>query len=267
MVNPVLHIPLDFERREDVRKLAHRLQNSDLAILYVFRMWMDWAVNGSEWRGFNDLYPDTFDEEKKFIEWLDRQELTHIIEDFCGYAGDKGRLICESVGAGVLTVSERDGVGGLVLNDFWRFNNHLSPGHKSMQQRGAIAKHARRSAVDIQQAASQQVDIITDGGRQFALPLDSKPTTEEVKRCVSLIMMIDRACGRNPRKPQEYTKNETLMTNALQVVRRFSMDDVGRVYEYVIANRDNPRLGKIPDRIIEKFGEHLEKANGVLVTA
>lgn len=36
------------------------------------------------------------------------------------------------------------------------------------------------------------------------------------------------------------------------------------VHEYVIANRDNPRLGEIPERILDRFGEHLGKARGVI---
>ena len=42
---------------------------------------------------------------------------------------------------------------------------------------------------------------------------------------------------------------------------RLREQDIDAVYQYIIENRDNPHLGKIPGRILEQFGEYLEKAN------
>jgi len=77
---------------------------------------------------------------------------------------------------------------------------------------------------------------------------------------VMLIRLIDRACNRAPRPESEFVKNGDLMNTALQIVRRHPQEDVDSVYEYIVANRDNPRLGKIPSRILERFDEHLGKA-------
>lgn len=255
-MSPVLHLPLEFERREDVRRFHHMMSMFDNVDLYPFRLWMDWATTASDFRPLKFTFANA-----ESYPW-DKDELNFIIEDFCGFGPEKqpGELLKTAIASGLIRVEERDGVHGLVLNDFWRYNEHLSPAHKSIQQRGAIAMHAKRDVAEIRDAAARQVDIIADRGRQFALPLDAKQTTEEVKRCVALVMMIDRACGRDMRKPEVYTKDETLMNTALQIVRRHSNEDVKAVYEYIIANRDNPRLGKIPDRILERFDEHLGKA-------
>ena len=50
-----LHIPLDFERRETVRLLAHRLlligvEFSEMAPLYALRVWLDWGAVGKQLR-------------------------------------------------------------------------------------------------------------------------------------------------------------------------------------------------------------------------
>jgi hypothetical protein len=255
---PVLHIPIDFERRENVRRFRRAQGNNDLAIVMLFRMWVDWATAGSEIRKIRDLPAEGE------IKW-DEQEITYIVEEFCGWGGKAGALIRSALDCGVLSVVKREFEPGksaeyLVLNDFWQFNQHFASSYKTIQQKGALARNVKRSAENIAESASRRVDIMADRGAQFALDLDSKPTTEEVKRCVTLIMLIDRACNRGLRDQREFTKNESLMNSALQVVRKYSQDDVNAVYKYIIEHRDNPRLGKIPERIIERFSEHLGKA-------
>jgi hypothetical protein len=263
-MTPALHIPVDFERREDVRRFCRAIGDADKGLAYLFRMWIDWATAGHEFRKIRDL-PASGD-----IAW-DELELTYIIEDFCGWTGKTGELLGKAMASGVMRLERRDlggfGSEGLVLDAFWQFNSHLSPTHKTMQQKGAIAKHARKAVDETHSAASHQVDLIEGRGRQFALPLDAKVTSEETKNCVALIMVLDRACNKPLRKSLEYTQNESLMTSALHVVRKFSKEDIDAVHEYIIANRDNPRLGKIPERILERFGEHLDAAREARVAA
>jgi len=264
-LTPALHFPIDFERREDARRFCRAIGDADKALAYLFRMWVDWATTGVDYRELRDLPARAEGElpEATMIVW-NECELTFIIEDFCGWTGKPGELLGNALAAGVLRLERRgmDGFGteGLVLNNFWQFNSHLSPHHKTMQQKGAIARNARRTAKEIEVEAAHQVDVIKGRGKQFALPLDVQATPDETKKAVALIMMIDRACGKPLRKSSEYTQNEQLMINALNVVRGVPREDIEKVYEYVIANRDNPRLGKIPGRIIEHFGEHLGKA-------
>lgn len=261
-MTPVLHLPLDFERREDVRRFHYAMSMFSGQAIYPFRLWLDWATAETDFRPLKFSFANA-----ESYPWQD-DELTFIIEQFCDFEVEKkpGELLKAAIGAGMLRVEERDGQHGLVLNDFWRHNSHLSPAHKTIQQRGAIAQHAKRTIVQVEEAASQQVAIIADRGDQFALPLNARPTTDEVTRSVALIMLIDRACERPLHKPDEYTKNESLMLTALQIVRRYSREDIRSVYEYIIANRDNPRLGKIPNRILERFEEHLRKAKDGVIT-
>jgi hypothetical protein len=268
-VIPLLHIPLDFERREDVRRFT-RLVGEDFALVWAIRLWTDWGTAAVEFRplGFSQKKPDPFDAEE--YQWKD-DDLTYIVEEFC-YGGPTkleapGFLIKKAIAAGMIQVVKRDGSWGLILNDFWRFNAHLSPTHKTIQQRGAIARNAIRSVAEVEELADKQVRMMSDIGKQFALPIDQKPTTEEVKRCVATIMMLDRACDRPLRKSEDYAKNEPLMTLALNVVRGYTLNEVRMVYEYLVAHRDDPRTVKLPDRILERFGELLRKTTDDLVPA
>lgn len=261
-MTPVLHIPIDFERREDVRRFCRAIGDNDKALAYLFRLWTDWATAGCEFRELPEPLPiksaETFGVN---TDWP-QIELAHIIEDFCGWSGPEGELVTKALRSGVIKAERRQRNGGecwgLVLNDFWTFNAHFSKQYKTMQQKGGIAKGARHAANEAKSAANHQVTLIEGRGKQFALPLDAAVTSEEIKKCVGLIMLMDRACDKPMRKSSEYSQNEPLMNTALYVVRNYQQHDIEKVYEYVIANRDNPRLGKIPERILEQFGKHLE---------
>lgn len=264
-----LHFPIDFERREYVRLFKRLiLQKNEgghgvLGLTYLFRMWVDWATAGVEFRSIG-LFRGTVDA----VPW-DEIELTFIIEDFCGWTGQTGELIKAAIRSGVMELTSRgegaDLVSGLILKDFWSFNPHFSKQYKTMQQKGAMAKAAKASAAELRAGATHNVSLIEGQGKQFALPLDANPTRDEIEKSVALIMMIDRACDKPLRQRSEYTENESLMLSALNVVRGVPQEDIQRVYQYIIVNRDNPRLGKIPERILEQFNRHLDESKLVTV--
>jgi hypothetical protein len=52
-----------------------------------------------------------------------------------------------------------------------------------------------------------------------------------------------------------------LGTPAEAVVRSHSKEEIDRVCEYIVANRDNPRLVKLTERLLEKFSDLHGKAN------
>lgn len=249
---PVLHLPLDFERREDVRRFARFVGRPDLAVWIVLKWWLDWARAGVEFRILKyapraGAYP-----------WKD-DDLTFVIEDECG-TGKPGELITHAIAATVLRIEQRGAVWGLVLNDFWRFNYHLSPEHKTIQQKGAIAKHSRQEARALEAAAKKQAVLIQQQG-QMVFASDVSASQDEANRSIALVMRLDRACGKPLRTTTEYLSEKALMSDALRAIRKYSKEEINRVIEHVIANRENPRMVKVTERLIVKFGELLGKAS------
>lgn len=140
MQTAVLHLPLDFEMREDIRRLANRMRvlSSEnklttqeaaapvaMATVYFVRLWSDWGRCGTDWRALK--LPFAGDAH----EWA-KDDITFILEDFCGWKGAAGELVKLCVECGILLLHQRGDLWGLVLNDFWRYNEHLSPDFKSM---------------------------------------------------------------------------------------------------------------------------------------
>ena len=252
---PLLHLPLDFERREDVRRLGRALGNQEMALNIALLIWLDWGRAGVEFRLLK------FAPKQSGYPWKD-DDLTFVIEDlFCGDGKGRvpGAIITKAIEATLLRTEQRGAVWGLVLNDFWRFNSHLSPSHRTIQQKGAIAKHSRKEARDLELAAAKQIELIRSQGH---LVFESAVAdADETKRSIALVMRFDRACDKPLRGTSDYTEQTSLMATALRVIRAHSNDDINRVCEYVIANRENPRLVKLPERLLEKFDDLLRKAS------
>jgi hypothetical protein len=242
----VLHLPLDFERREYVRRFAR--QHSE-AVVTVLRMWIDWATAGTDFRPLKAR----FDSAESY-DWSG-DDLTFVLEEYCGHDGAPGDLIKRALLAGVMKVEFRGENYGLVLAEFWRFNEHLSPNHRTIQQRGAAAMHSKardkRLVQDQARIIAAQEQLIFD---------EREVTADETRTAVAIIMRLDRALGLPLRTTTEYVSSRSLLEAAVRVVRTFKSDEIDAVCQYVIENRDNPRLVKMTERLLEKFGELLGKA-------
>ena len=266
MVSNCLHLPVDFEMREDVRKLVHVLahavpaDSSEFAVaaaqdqakraaLFFVRIWTDWARAGVEWRPLESSWPE------KEVDWT-REPLTHIIESYCGWDGPLGEMMRRCVMAGVLELKRHGELLGVVARDFWRYNEHLSPGYRTMQSRGGRAKAAAAADRQLEVAAGQQVRM---------LPLDFtakagdvKPTEEEQRRAVGLIMRVDRACGHVMRATSEYSQE--MVGCAIAVIRQHDAAAVTAVERYLHRHRENPAVVKVTEQIIGRFDEYLREA-------
>jgi hypothetical protein len=256
-MTPLLHLPIDFERREDVRRLKRAIGASHWGTVVAFRLWADWATAQVEFRPLKFM-GSLSDFNVQEYPWKD-DDLTYIIEDFCEMTvSEPGELIQKAIAAGMILIKFRGGVFGLVLNDFWRHNSHLSPSHKTIQQRGAEAMHLRRKLAEVDELANTQARLIEAQGH---LVFQQKEVTpEETRQAIAVVMRLDRACGLPQRKTSDYTEQTALMADALRVVREFKTEEINQVCEYVYANRDNPRMVKLPERLLERFGELLGKA-------
>jgi len=255
----VLHLPLDWERAPGLRLFAMRVDSSGgnpltgglLAPLYYIRMWSEWGTAAVEWRPLRTQIAHDYQTHA----W-DKEDLTFLIEQYCGWKGGDGKLVMAAIEAGVIKIEKRGDLSGLVLSDFWRLNEHLSPDYKTIQQKGGMAKFAKRQVDEVQVMAAQQDRIMEAQGR-FWLP-EAAATGDERKAALALVMRLDRACGRSVRISSDY--DEALLNRALETVRKFTTDDIGQVEQYIFENRETPSVVKEPDRILMAFADLLERS-------
>ena len=250
----ILHLPLDWERAPEIRLFQLRLAASDnqgLASLYYVRLWSEWGTAAVEWRPLRHQLGADY----KAHAW-DREDLTFLVEQYCGWKGEDGKLIVAAIEAGVLQIERRGDLHGLVLSNFWRLNEHLSPDHKTMQQKGGMAKYARRQVEEVQVMAAQQDRIMQAQGNLW-LP-EAAATADERKSSLALVMRLDRACGRPVRVSSDYS--ESLLNLSLETVRRFIPEDIAKVVQFVFENRDTPSVVKDPERLLMQFANLLERS-------
>lgn len=246
-----LHLPLDLDLREPVRRLGHRLGNTEQAIFVVFRLWQDWGRCGVEFRALKHSPTGALE-----AHCWDREDLAFVIEGYCGWKGKLGDLLLACVASEVLYLECRNGVHGFTLRDFWGYNEHLSPGHKTIQQLGGLARQGKRQLAEIEKASGDQIRILDAQG---VLPLEFRAATaDERKRAVGLLMRLDRACGLPVRRTTEYT--EAILCRALEVIRQHTPDEIGKVESWLIAGRAISDVSKVPDRILADFTQCLAKA-------
>lgn len=251
MQPPLLHLPLDYEMRADLRMLAIKLGGDESkmwAAVYFARLWCDWGRNGVEWRALDT--PFSGDDHQ----W-DKDTLTHIVEDVCGWRGDKGGLMKAAVASGVMIMQKKGDLWGVCLNEFWRHNAHLDPDYVSIQKRGGHAKAQKFAARQLEEMAGQQSKILQG---QLELPPSKAVTPDEQKRAIGLIMRMDRACGLPVRASSLYSNDLVLL--AVEVVRRYGSQQIGLVEAYLQKNRENLEVVKVPDRVIAEFDNYYAKA-------
>jgi len=257
-----VHIPPDFEQRDDVRTLALVFRRDPVvaqfvqdvqafASLRVLRLWLDWARVGAEWRPLLHARIEKRD-------W-NSESLAHLITESCGWKAEPGVLMECLLVAGVLSVVARGDLDGLVLNDFAKFNEHLLPGYRSIQSRGGLAKEEKRRAAELQQLAAQQARVMEQKGLDLFGGEDGV-TEEERQKCLAVVMGFDGVCGRVQRTSQEYVEDKALMRDALRVLRSCTWDDVVLVQRYVRGERENPSVVKETGAILRGFDDFLRKA-------
>lgn len=259
-MSKLLSIPTEFKLTEAFRMFKHRLMMLDYnerdAFCFALSFWFDWAMAGVEFRQLHGKPLDVNNCDWDSYDW-EGEDLTHIIESYCQWNGEIGGLLRVAIASGYVQVQQRNGVWGLVLKNFWAFNEHLSPEYKSIQQRGGLAKAEAMRKRKIEEEAEEQRKLFE---LQGILPFDedSKPTKEEERLVYALVMRMDRACGERVRLGSSYSKE--LMDLALRVIRTYSADDISLVEVYLIEHREDVRVVKITDRILQNFSEYLEKA-------
>lgn len=246
-----LHLPLDFEMREDVRRLVQKLKPTagdgarQLAAVYFIRLWCDWGRCGVRWRALDQPFQGVAHA------WAE-EPIAHILQDVCDWKGQAGDLMKLVMEAGIVQAIQDGDLWGLVLNDFWLLNAHFAPDFKTTQQKGGMAKAEKRRQLAAEEMATQQRTILE---RQGALSFseEQKTSPEEQKKAIALIVRMDRACGQPVRSSSQYSA--ALLGMALLIIRTYKPDHITLVERYLVKHRDNHEVVKIPDRVIAGFDE------------
>lgn len=256
MIQPVLHLPLDHELREDFRRLVQALKPivgeaaKIHASCYFTRLWCDWGRCATEWRYLDMPYAGADHA------WA-KEPLAHMLEEFCEWKFETGSLIKLAVQSGVILLKQNGDIWGLVLNDFWKFNDHLSPDFKSQQQRGGMAKASKRRQAEAEAMAGQQLAVLEAQG-QLKFDQEMKVSEDEQKRAVTFMMRMDRACCVPVRSSSQYSPN--LLKQAVIIIRRYTNDQIAIVERYLYKNRGNPEVVKVADRVIAEFDAYFQRA-------
>jgi hypothetical protein len=257
----LLHIPLDFDRRETLRLLARKFSltvdtptATERALVYGLRIWMEWGASGKQLRPLTQKYqgdPTTHP-------WS-RENITFVLEDAARWAGNSGDLISELLAVGFLIVADHgDGKASLTLEGFWALNEHLSPDYKTLQQRGGLARTKTRELEKLSALATERRKIFDTQG---FLPFGSeKPTESEQEASYALFMRLHRECGLELPKAEDFTEDN--MSKALAVIRRFTPPEMATVEQWIVDHVGDVDFVKSPTRILETFATYLSAASG-----
>ena len=257
----LLHLPLDFDRRETIRLLARKFSLVvdtptawDRALVYGLRIWMEWGASGKQLRPLTQKY----DGDAAAHPW-DRENITFVLEDAARYVGDSGNLIRELIAVGFLIVADHgDGKASLTLEGFWQLNEHLSPDFKTIHQLGGVARARTRELEKLSTLATERRKIFDSQG---FLPFgEEKPTDGEQEASYALFMRIHRECGLELPNAADFTTSN--MSLALGVIRRFTPPEMATVEQWIIDHAGDTDFVKTPTRILENFGTYLDKASG-----
>lgn len=251
----MLHLPIDWERKAPVVRLGLRLaqfaESAPLAPLFFVRMWAEWASNPEEWRPLCAHVAEVSGHDWK------REDLTYIIESACRWPADRaGRLLTAAIEAGVYEIRAHGEISGLVLADWWRCNEHLSPDFKTMQQRGGAATRMTTALRQANQMAEQQALIWQQQGN-LMLTAQSE-SKDEQRAALALVIQLDRHCGNAVRITSGYS--EEILRDAVAVVRAHMQPAIDTVLVWLSENRENPEVVKKPEQVLQTFDECLALA-------
>src|SRR4051812_33069391 len=102
----LLHIPQDFEQRDEVRTLGRLLAregsgDGSLASLLCLRLWLDWARNGVDWRPLSSPLAASGNRD-----WSS-ENLVYLIEQYVLWGAKCGDFVNACLSAGVLHLVKR----------------------------------------------------------------------------------------------------------------------------------------------------------------
>jgi hypothetical protein len=248
MSQDTVHFPLDFELREEVRRLDFRLQVGDGdPVLILFRLWTDYGRSRTDWRPISRAWAESYD-------WS-KCDLSGLLESYLGWPR-RGELVPLLINAKVLVLEQRGDVWGLALPSFAQLNPQLLPGYRSIQQKGREALTLKLRNERLEKAADQQVALFETQG---SLVFEERTVTTEVrKKAVALIMKLDAACGKHMRTVKQYEEDRATVTLAVEIVRQKMSAEIDQVIRFIHAQREDPTVPKDTGLILRDFDQVLQ---------
>lgn len=255
-----MQLPLDFERRESLRLFGRKLVEADSAfdsvgfvLATALRIWLDFAQAAAEFRPLRNRAQNST------IDWA-TEDLTYVIEDSAKWAGNPGQLMVAAVDSGFIKIEHRahgsEEQVGIVLDGFWPLNEHLSPDFESIQKRGGKARQASRIREESERAAQDRNKIFEQQENFHFGNIETTPAERE--KAYGLFIRLHRVCGLDAPLGEQF--EERAMVDALFIIRKFSDDQIAQLEEWLLSQRDNPEIVKMPARILEHIGKYMEQA-------
>jgi hypothetical protein len=132
---------------------------------------------------------------------------------------------------------------------FAKMNAHLAGNYQSKERRGAAASAVERNRQRIAAEAGHQAMLI--GPENFRRRDGTPMESGEVQRAMVLIATVDRCLGLPGRTKGKF--NETLITDAGEVVREFGAASLNKFYVWLQMHRGHPRLPTTTEQILGEF--------------
>ncbi|GEM_PF-4411560 len=256
----LLHLPLDFEAREDVRRLAiilgkdySLLDPKFWAAVFAFRLWMEWGRAAKEWRALDQAW-----ERQGIGGCWENEPLAWLIHETIACKNlSLSSMMASFTSAGILQIEQRGDLSGLVLNDFWTYNKHLSPDHLTIQQMGGKGKAHARLLRETEVAAKKQTELMAAQGSLNLLFVTNGSTPEQRERAIALIMKLDAVCNLPMRPSSGFTRTE--VDHAFAIICSCTLQQIDAVCRYVMNHREDPSVPREPSRILSSFNDLLNK--------
>ena len=252
MSDTTVHFPQTFLHSASVRALARVLaelpeppalpDGSRICFVrlpadfYVYRLWLDWAREGTALRAFAGTHTSQ--------DTVLSDPLVLLMEEWCDWHGPAGQLIAACARANVL----RFVPGGLEMPAFAEANPHLSPFYMGQHEKGgrraAVVKRLRKLGLFV----PKQYELLRAAGTDTPL---AAGTPEQRTQALGLVMGLDCAAGRDVRRPQDYPPD--LLGAALEAVQRHSQEHLAQVLLDVAENREDPNAVIDPALILHRL--------------
>lgn len=244
MSDTTVHFPQTFLHSASVRALARRLAPQSPvsfvcypADFYVYRLWLDWAREGTALRAFTRPRSD------EVVDVMD-DPLIALLEEWCDWHGPAGQLVAACAQANVL----RYVPGGLEMPAFAEANPHLSPFYIGQHEKGgrrtAIVKRLHKLGLLV----PKQLELLRAAGTDTPL---ASATPGQRTQALGFIMGLDCAAGRDVRRPQDYPAD--LLAAALEAVQRHPQEHLAQVLLDIAEHREDPTTVIDPALILKRL--------------
>lgn len=231
---PITFLQRDCDRLLGAALAPHCGGSTKRAAYHLYRMWHDYAVNGTDRREIT-------------AEEAAECQTALVIELASEWEGPRGVLVMEAIKAGFLKVVEGE-KPSLQLAGFYPLN---SPASRNAQRKGAYQRSVRGALRKASHDADNQVELWEQASSELAHAME--PGLR--KQAVALVLQVCR-CRMCP-PPKEQAWQAGLLKTAADLIVTRSQDELDAVMRYVVENRASVELPYRPDLILADFKKYL----------